>query len=187
MCLGMRSRSLLASTGLAFAVAVLSTMLPGVGPARAAPKAPARAAAEPPKSIGKFEDWQAATHAEGGQTICYAFTRAKASTPSVPGRGGVVLTVTQRPGARDVVALSAGFAYAAGAEVKVQVDKTELAFYTGGRSAFALDGPAAVAAFTKGTEAVAKSPDPRGEISDTFGLHGFTAAYAAVNKACPAK
>ena len=50
--------------------------------------APAKhATADSPKSIGKFDDWTAATHKEAGQTVCYAFTRAQSSAPSLPGRG----------------------------------------------------------------------------------------------------
>lgn len=141
-----------------------------------------------PKSIGKFEDWQAATHSEGGQTVCYAFTRVQSSAPAVPGRGDVVLTVTQRPTGRDAVAISAGFAYPAGAEVVMAADKAELPFYTSGRSAFARDGHAATMAFDKARTAVAKSPAPKGiTVSDTFSLRGFTPAYAAINKACASK
>ena len=151
-------------------------------PSGAAPKSPA------PKSIGKFEDWQAATHQEAGQPVCYAFTRAASSQPALPGRGDVVLTVTQRNGGRDSVAISAGFAYAAGTEVQVGVDQAQLAFYTANRSAFARDGKAAVAAFEKGRQAIAKSPGPRAvAVSDSFSLRGFSPAYAAINKACPAK
>lgn len=141
-----------------------------------------------PRAIGRFEDWTAATHPEAGQTVCYAFTRATTSTPPVLGRGDVVLTVTQRPGgARDAVAISAGFAYAANAEVTVQVENTSLPFYTSQRSAFARDGHAAVAAFERGRQAVAKSPAPRGTVvTDTFSLRGFSPAFAAINKACPA-
>lgn len=141
-----------------------------------------------PKSIGKFEEWQAATHSEAGQTVCYAFTRVQSSAPAVPGRGDVVLTVTQRPTGRDAVAISAGFAYPAGAEVMLTAERAELPFYTSGRSAFARDGHAVTAAFDKARTVVAKSPGPKGvAVTDTFGLRGFTAAYAAVNKACPTK
>ena len=159
------------------------------------PAAPAHAAAKPappkppgPKQIGKFEDWLAATHQEGGQTVCYAFTRASASAPTQPGRGDVVLTVTQRPTGRDAVAISAGFAYAANAEVSVAADKATLDFYTAQRSAFARDGHATVQAFLKAGQAVSTSPAPRGgNVVDKFSLRGFEAAYAAINKACPAK
>lgn len=151
------------------------------------PAAP-RPASNVPKAIGKFDDWQAATHQEPGQLVCYAFTRASASAPALPGRGDVVLTVTQRTSGRDAVAISAGFAYPAGAEVEVQVEPKELQFYTAARSAFARDGKAAVAEFQRGRSAVARSPAPRGPaVSDTFSLRGFSAAYTAINKACPAR
>lgn len=159
-------------------------------PAHAADPKPARPAAQAagPKSIGKFDDWQAATHQEAGSLVCYAFTRATASTPALPGRGEVVLTVTHRATGRDAVAISSGSAYPAGAEVQVGVDQAQLPFYTAARSAFAREGKAAVAAFEKGRTAVARSPGPRGaQVSDTFSLRGFSPAYAAITKACPTR
>jgi hypothetical protein len=158
-------------------------------PAAAETKKPAPAAhpaAEGPKSIGKFDDWTAATHQESGQTVCYAFTRVQSSAPALPGRGPVVLTVTERPSGRDAVAIEAGLSYAANATVNVQVDQTGLEFYTSGRNAFARDGKAAVTAFSKGSRAIARSPSSK-EVTDTFSLKGFGQAYAAIVKACPAK
>jgi hypothetical protein len=141
-----------------------------------------------PKQLGKFEDWTAATHQESGATICYAFTRAQTSVPKLPGREQVVLTVTQRPTGRDAVAISAGFAYAPGATVTVQVDQGGYDFYTVGHNAFSRDGKATVASFAKGSRAIARSPGPNdASITDTFSLKGFSAAYAATVKACPAK
>ena len=177
---------------LAMPVLVMPALvMPALAQSRAAhPIArPASArSASPPKSIGKFEDWQAATHQEGGALVCYAFTRAVASTPALPGRGDVVLTVTQRPGSHDAVAISAGFAYPAGAEAQMQVEGVQMAFYTANRSAFAREGHAVVAAFEKARQAVVKSPAPRNaSVSDTFSLRGFSPAYAAVNKACPVR
>jgi len=168
----------------------LAISLPLMPAAEAAPQHAAKPAAKPggPQAIGKFEDWTAATYEEGGQKICYAFTRASNSTPAVPSRGEVVLSVTERPTGRDAVAISAGFAYAANAEVTVQVDQNALNFYTAQRSAFARDGKATVAAFEKGSQAVARSPGPRNaQVADTFSLKGFSAAYAAIAKACPPK
>jgi hypothetical protein len=158
-----------------------------------APKPPAHPpAANAPKKLGVFGDWTAATHEEAGATVCYTFTYPAHSVPTVPGRDEVVLTVAERPTARDDVALNAGFAFAPGAAVTVQVDQTGLDFYTAqpqpGRNAFARDGKAAVAAFQKGTEAQARSPGPHeAHVVDTFSLRGFSAAYAEINKACPPK
>jgi invasion protein IalB len=148
---------------------------------------PHAAPAAGPKALGKYEDWTAAIHQEAGQTVCYAFVRAQSSLPTLPGRGDVVLTVTERPAGRDAVAISAGFTYAPGAEVLVQIDQSGLHFYTAQRNAFARDGGAAVSAMTRGRQALARSPGPRGaQVTDTFSLRGFAQAYAAIVKACPA-
>ena len=160
----------------------------------AKPAVPAHPSASPaarpagPKAIGRFEDWTAATNSEAGQTVCYAFTRAQSSAPAIPGRGDVVLTVTERTSGHDAVALSAGFAYAANSAVPVQIDSASVEFYTAQRSAFSRDGHATVLAFQKAQKIVARSPAPRGAtVADTFSLRGFNAAYAAIVKACPPK
>ena len=167
----------------------VSVALPALAPPSFAQSgAQSRAAPAPagPKQVGKFEEWIAATHTEGGQLVCYAFTRAANSVPAVPGRGEVVLTVTQRPTGRDSVAISAGFAYPSNAEVSVQIEQVAVSFYTSQRSAFAREGAAVVAAFQRGRQAVARSPGARNvPVVDTFSLRGFAAAYAATVKACP--
>jgi Invasion associated locus B (IalB) protein len=157
-------------------------------PKPAAHPAHPSAGANAPKKLGSYDDWTAATHEEAGAKVCYAFTYASRSVPTLPGRGEVVLTVTERPTGRDDVALSAGFPYAPGATVTVQVDQRGLDFYTAQRNAFARDGKAAIDAFSRGFEALARSPGPHDtHVVDTFSLHGFTAAYMAINKVCPAK
>jgi hypothetical protein len=173
-----------ALTALALALLVATPALP----ARAARMTDHKTAHTGPRAIGRFEDWTAAVHQEAGQPVCYAFTRATASTPALRGRGDVVLTVTERPGGRDAVAISAGFAYAPNAAVQVAADATSMEFYTAQRSAFARDGHAAVIAFQRGRQVVARSPGPKnGVVTDSFSLRGFSAAYAAILKACPAK
>ena len=163
-------------------------------PAAAQPRKPAgkphpEAASTVAKKLGSFGDWVAATHQENGQTVCYAFTYAKHSAPTVPSRDPVILTVTERPGGRDAVAISAGFDFGKGAAVTMQVETTGLDFYTAQRNAFARDGKAAVVAFGKAAQALSRSPGPRdGQVVvDTFSLRGFSAAYAAINKACPTR
>lgn len=157
-----------------------------------AAKPAAPAAAKPaaksgaPHEIGKFDDWIAATHQESGQNVCYGLTYAQSSSPALPNRGKVILTVTQRPGTGITVAIDAGFTYPANTNVTVQVDQTGLEFFTSGRDAFARDGKAAVAAFGRGSRAIARSPGAK-EVTDTFSLKGFGAAYAAMTKACPTK
>ena len=110
-------------------------------PKQRCPSRPEAAPCHAAKKLGRFDDWIAATHQEGGQTVCYAFTSRKHPRPLLPGRGEVVLTVTERPGGRDAVAISAGFDYPRkDAAVTMQVDTTGLDFYTAQRNAFARDG-----------------------------------------------
>jgi invasion protein IalB len=151
------------------------------------PATPAQPSAQPaPRQLGTFRDWTAATYQENGQKICYAFTRA---TKAEPARQGVVLTVTHRPGGRDAVALTAGYAYPRNAEVTMAVGQTNLPFYTGGNSAFARDGAAVVAAMRGGSRAVIRGPAAggRGNANDQFSLAGFSAAYDAISRECPAR
>jgi len=169
-------------------VALLLAVCPAVAETKksVSPAHPAAPAPAGPKKLAEFGDWTAATHTESGQAVCYAFTRVQSSAPALPGRGPVILTVTERPTGRDAVAIEAGFTFPPNAAVTVQVDQTGLDFYTSGRNAFARDGKAAVAAFGRGSRAIARSPAPK-EVTDTFSLKGFGAAYAAIVKACPAK
>ncbi len=174
-------------------IAIVVAAMPALALA-ADTKPPAKPAPHPtvnanaPKAIGKWDDWEAATHVEAGQTVCYAFTRVKNAVPVVTGRGSVILTVTDRVGGRDAVAITAGFTYAPGTSVLVQAEQASLDFYTAGRSAFARDGKAAVAAFAKANQVLVRSPNPKGgNVTDTFSLRGFSKAYDAINKACPAK
>ena len=68
----------------------------------------------------------------------------------------------------------------------VEVGQKALEFYTSGHDAFARDGHAAAAAFARGASAVLHPPG-KGVHPLTFSLSGFTAAHAAIVKACPAR
>jgi len=144
------------------------------------------AQATPPHSIGKFGQWQAATHKDGDALTCFAFTRAEAGPQHIPGRGDVVLSVTRRPRSHDVVAISAGFALSGHEDAALQAGDTHMLFYIAGRSAFARDNQAAIATFNHELSVAAHLPGPRGLVTlDHFSLRGFAAALAAMQKACP--
>ena len=140
-----------------------------------------------PVPIGRYGDWQAATHQENGQTVCYALTYATSSQPLFQGRGHVVLTVAMRPRDRDAVAILLGYSVLPHAGASVQAGGKTLHLYLEGRSAFAPHGHEAVEAFEAGKQAVGHFPGPRAlTLTDVFSLNGFAAAYAAIVKACPA-
>lgn len=140
-----------------------------------------------PKELGRYKRWIAATHPEGGQTVCYAFTRVGSEDPATG--NGPILTVTDRPGGRDEVAISGAPVFPKDYTVTFQIGQTGLDFYTAGRDAFARDNKATVAAMMKGSSASARVPGSKpGQITTlTFSLEGFTAAHDAIEKACPAR
>ena len=167
--------------------AVLPALLLLAWPAAAElPHVPAHRAGAP-HSLGKFGEWQAATHSEGEATTCFLFTRAEASAQHIPGRSDVVLSVTRRPHSHDVAALAAGFALSGHEDAPLQAGGTRMLFYIAGRSAFAHDNAAAIASFGRELSITAKLAGPRGiTATDRFSLKGFATAYAAMKKACPA-
>ncbi|RAI61096.1 hypothetical protein DOO78_00240 [Roseicella frigidaeris] len=156
---------------LALLAALLTPLVPGA--ALAQPK---------PQKIGEFQAWTAASFAEGGHKTCYAFTKPEGE------RKGALLTVTHRHNARDTVTVSAGPGFPRNGEASLNVGGTDLPFYTAGAVAAAREGAAAVRAFRGGKEAVLKAPaaSGKGTVSETFPLAGFSAAYDAISKECPA-
>jgi hypothetical protein len=79
-------------------------------------------------------------------------------------------------------------AYPPKAEVTVQVDRQPpMSFYTAGRSAFSRDGRATVIDMQKGSAATAALAGKGGKHTEKFSLAGFSAAYGAIVKACPAR
>jgi hypothetical protein len=135
---------------------------------------------------GKFGDWTAASYGSGADKACYAFVAASHSDPVLNKRGDVMLTVTQRHGARDEVTLSAGYTYPPKAVVTLIVGSSTIDFYTQGGTAFTVSGKNAVAAFKNGATAETKSSAPGGKtVTDDFSLSGFSGAYSAITTACP--
>ncbi|UFN48885.1 hypothetical protein LPC08_23285 [Roseomonas sp. OT10] len=171
--------------------ALLALLLPVVANAQA--NRPAQGGQPGPQRLGISQNWTAATHQEGGQKVCYAFTRATKTEGGGP-RQNVILTVTHRPQGRDQVAASLGFSFPRNADrrettVEASVGSNDLSFYGAGTNAFAQNGGAAVAAFRNGRDVVFRSPGPQGKgaTTDTFSLMGFSAAYEAISRECPAR
>ena len=143
-----------------------------------------------PRALGTFQSWTAATAQENGQKVCYAFARAARSEGAPGNRGPVTLTVTHRPNGRDQVALSVGYALGRAAESELAVGNQEFKSYAVVQtSAFFQNGGQLVAALRNGRDAVAKTPPPsgRGAVTDSFPLSGFSAAYEAISRECPAQ
>lgn len=142
-----------------------------------------------PQRMGTHQAWTAATHQEGGQKVCYAFTRAqRGEGAAAQARQNVTLTVTHRPAGRDQIAVSLGAPLPRQATVEMTVGTNEFSSYgTVQSSAFFQSSGNLIGAFRAGREAVVRSPGPgRATVTDTFSLSGFTAAYEAISRECPA-
>ncbi|WP_270937384.1 invasion associated locus B family protein [Falsiroseomonas oryzae] len=146
--------------------------------------------AQGPQRLGAHGEWTAATHEENGQKVCYAFARAARSDGAPPNRGAVTLTVAHRAIGRDQVAVSVGAPLPRGAEAVMTIGNAEFRSYgTVQSSAFFQSGAQLIGAFRNGREAVVRSPGAggRGTVTDTFSLSGFSAAYDAISRECPAR
>ncbi|MCB8876031.1 invasion associated locus B family protein [Acidisoma silvae] len=137
-----------------------------------------------PTSLGVFSDWTAASLP--ASHVCYAFTRAIGSAKTAT---AAMIIVTERPTSRDEVVVNATHDFPAKTEVAVQVDDQDaMSFYTAGPHAFSRDGRATVIAMQKGNGASAAwATKTEKKHSEKFSLAGFSAAYGAIVKACPAK
>ncbi len=168
--------------------------------------APLTAKAAPPTPLGPngghYGNWQAASYGSGAGQICYAFTKPQRSTPNWKSRGLVMLTVTERPGLRDVVSLTPGYDYPKAALVSLGLGQHRVELSVQDDVAFADDGAAVIAAFAKLDSATSISSAPasissapasvspgihRGKklVLDEFSLTGFAAAYQAITSQCP--
>lgn len=176
--------------------------LPGLAGAAQTP------AADAPKPLGVFKSWTAATYGTGPDKACYAFTTTNFKTPKPQSNRYValgskpkpkakpkpksakppgMLTVTERAAFRDEISLSQGMTYPKGTKVTLAVGSTTLKFFTKDNMAYAMKGAATTKAFLAGSSVVATATLPKGKpVTEKFGLDGFTAAYKAIEKACPA-
>ena len=162
-----------------------------------ATKGTAQPAAGEPKALGTFGQWTAAELMQGGSKICYMVSRPAKSEGKYSRRGDVLLVVTHRPASKsfDVVTFQAGYAFASGAKVPVNVDGKKFELLARPEvekeSAWAPDAKtdkALIAALRSGKTAVVQGTSARSnETSDTFGLLGFTRAYGTISQACGVK
>jgi len=135
---------------------------------------------------GVFGDWTAATYGSGPSKICYAFTKPQSTTPVLPSRGLTMLTVTERHGSHDEVSLTPGYTYPSDAAIDMQLGREHLSFYVQDNVAFTDDVTRALSGFANQSDADVTATGPGAKkLTDTFSLKGFSAAYRAIENACP--
>lgn len=151
------------------------------------------AAAAEPELVGQFEGWYAFKAAEDGGATCYMSSVPEKTEGEYSSRGDVLGTITHRPAEKawDTVSFRAGYAYAQGAEAEVAIGGVKFVLFTKDGFAWAPDAETdrkLVEAMKAGLDMVVSGISSRGtKTTDTYSLKGFTAAHAAIGKACGRK
>jgi hypothetical protein len=146
-----------------------------------------------PHRIGGAKHWEAYSYAEKGAKVCYLIGRPEKSEPGNVKRGRIDAIVTHRPkeNSANVVNFDVGYPLKPGANADLDIDGHKFALFTDKDAAWAQDAAtdkAVTEALAKGTHAVLKASSARGtSTTDTYGLDGFSAALAAIDKACGVK
>ena len=139
--------------------------------------------------IGVYADWRAYT--EGA--ICYMGSEPKKAEGKYTSRDQPYVLVSHRPKDKSlgVIEIGAGYAYKKESEVEMTIGDKTFRLFTNGSNAWARNTKtdrALVAAMKAGKAMVIKGTSRRGTLTtDTYSLTGFTAAYAAIGKACKVK
>ena len=149
---------------------------------------PSAAAAEAVE-IGVYGDWRAYT--EG--TTCYMGAEPRKAEGKYKLRDQPYALVGHRPKDKSlgVIEIGAGYTYKKGSEAEVTIGDKSFRLFTNGGGAWARDARtdrAMVSAMKGGKEMVVKGTSSRDTLTtDTYSLAGFSAAYAAIGKACRVK
>ena len=160
-----------------------------------------------PKLLATHNAWEAYTYKEGKDTVCFMLSRPSNTAAYHGGkqvknvnRDEIYILVTHRPAqnSRNVVSINVGYPFKLGSKVSVHIDKNktyqmftadEKALKEGAanNTAWARDDTdqALVKAMQAGNSMRVVGTSRRGtETRDTYSLSGFTAAHAAIDKAC---
>lgn len=141
--------------------------------------------------LGVHGDWTAQSDGTGAELVCYVGSAPKTAEGAYTRRGETFVLVSHRPSERVIgeASVTAGYTYKEGLNAQAEIDgKVFLELMTRGGTAWAAD-PAAdrvlVAAMKAGRQMIVRGTSSRGTLTtDTYSLLGFTAAYAAIDKAC---
>lgn len=147
-------------------------------------------AAHAQKQLGSYKAWDAYTHVDGGNKICYIVSAPSQSAPKNVRRGDIYFMVTHRPAesVTDEIYVNIGYPIKSGAPVDVMVGSQRFTMVTEGGDAWTPDAQTdgkLVKSMIRGRNLVVKGVSQRGtKTTDTFSLLGFTAAHKAITSAC---
>ena len=142
------------------------------------------------KTLGSFGDWTAVVDGSGLKKMCYAGSKPKKSEGDYAKRDAIHFLVTHRPAdkVKAEVSVTAGYTYKAGKDAQAEIGGKTFKLFTRGDNAWAYDSAAdraIVAAMKAGQKMTVRGTSRRGTVTtDTYSLSGFSAALAAIDKAC---
>jgi invasion protein IalB len=142
------------------------------------------------KTLGTFGDWTAIVDGSGNKHLCYIGSAPKKSEGKYTRRGDTYFLVTNSPAdkTKGEVSVAAGYTYKNGEDAEAKIGRKRFRLFTSGENAWAYDAgsdKAMVAALKAGRQMIIRGTSSRGTTTtDTYSLSGFTAALAAINKAC---
>jgi hypothetical protein len=137
------------------------------------------------RSLGRFNDWTAATVQQGGKTVCYAFTQVRPVGRKPSEEDETAFAISHRDAPEDSIAVGLDNEQLKDRdEVTVRVGRAKFGFFMNDGSAFALSGDDVVAAFKRGMAAYVSTGAVKDAGEWTFSLDGFTEAYRAEKKEC---
>ncbi len=145
------------------------------------------------KALGTFGPWTAYVLAESSGKMCYVHSEPEKSKGKYNKRDETYIQVTHRPAAKakNEVGVTAGYTYKPESDVEIDIDGRTFALFTDKDTAWARekrDETALVNAMKAGRAMIVRGTSSRGTLTtDTYSLKGFTAAYAAIGKACGVK
>jgi hypothetical protein len=126
---------------------------------------------------------------EGRNRVCYIAATPLDKQPRNVNRGEVYVNVAHKAGVRDEVSVVNGYTFENNNVVVVMIDNTEFKLFTKDDTAWTYtkdDDTRLARAMAAGNRMTVKGKSNRGtETTDTYSLSGFTAAKAAMDRACP--
>jgi len=154
-------------------------------------------AADAPKLLGKFDDWEAYTFGSGANQICFTLSEPKTMLPAGATRGDVYFMITHRPAQKikNEISMRAGYAYSTTSKPFATIGSDKYQMFTGvseggeQRNWAWLDNVSQEAQMVKslraGSNMVIKGTSERGTLTtDTYSLKGSSAAINKIDETC---
>ena len=148
------------------------------------------ALAAQPERVDVSKGWSVYRIGSGAARECFVHAAPQKSEGKYTQRGAVMVQVTHRPAqrVRDEISFTAGYTFATGSVLGVEIDGKKFELFTHEDRAYAQDAAtdrALAEAMKRGRALVARGKSSRGtQTIDRYSLAGFTRAHQSLDKAC---